>query len=103
MSSKKFPRCRAGQSAANAAFLLALAFGICLGATYGDALQMSVESRKEVTRLPPVDLSRIKHVVFIIKENRSFDHYFGTFPGATGATNGTISTGQVMPLMHSRD
>ncbi len=26
----------------------------------------------------------IKHLVFIVQENRSFDHYFGTFPGADG-------------------
>lgn len=30
----------------------------------------------------------IKHVVFLIKENRSFDNYFGRFPGADGATRG---------------
>jgi phospholipase C len=30
----------------------------------------------------------IKHVVFIVKENRSFDNLFGTFPGADGATTG---------------
>jgi phospholipase C len=30
----------------------------------------------------------IKHVVFLIKENRSFDHLFGTFPKADGVTNG---------------
>jgi phospholipase C len=28
----------------------------------------------------------IKHVVFLIKENRSFDHFFGRFPGADGVT-----------------
>ena len=28
----------------------------------------------------------IKHVVFIIKENRSFDHMFGRFPGTNGVT-----------------
>src|SRR6266567_65194 len=28
----------------------------------------------------------IKHVVFIIKENRSFDNLFGRFPGADGTT-----------------
>lgn len=34
---------------------------------------------------PPVDgLGRIKHIVIIVQENRSFDHYFGTFPGADG-------------------
>ena len=26
----------------------------------------------------------IQHVVFVVQENRSFDHYFGTFPGAEG-------------------
>jgi phospholipase C len=28
----------------------------------------------------------IEHVVIIIKENHSFDNYFGSFPGANGAT-----------------
>jgi phospholipase C len=28
----------------------------------------------------------VDHVVIIIKENHTFDNYFGTFPGATGAT-----------------
>ena len=28
--------------------------------------------------------SKIKHVVIIMQENRSFDNYFGTFPGADG-------------------
>ena len=30
----------------------------------------------------------IKHVVFLIKENRTFDNLFGTFPGADGVTFG---------------
>jgi phospholipase C len=29
-------------------------------------------------------LNLIKHVIVITQENRSFDHYFGTFPGADG-------------------
>jgi phospholipase C len=29
-------------------------------------------------------LNRIQHFVFIMQENRSFDSYFGTYPGATG-------------------
>ena len=28
--------------------------------------------------------SKIKHIVIIMQENRSFDHYFGTYPGADG-------------------
>jgi phospholipase C len=30
----------------------------------------------------------IEHVIFLVKENRTFDHYFGTYPGADGATEG---------------
>lgn len=32
----------------------------------------------------PAGASKIKHVIFIMQENRSFDHYFGTYPGADG-------------------
>jgi phospholipase C len=40
---------------------------------------------KAATRSPAkFDLSRVKHLVFLMQENRSFDHYFGTFPGARG-------------------
>ena len=45
----------------------------------------------------------IQHVVFIIKENRSFDHVFGTFPGANGATQGMVSSGAIIPLRHAPD
>ncbi len=30
----------------------------------------------------------IKHVIFLVKENRSFDNYFGRYPGADGTTTG---------------
>lgn len=30
------------------------------------------------------DIHKIKHVIIIMQENRSFDSYFGTFPGANG-------------------
>jgi phospholipase C len=29
-------------------------------------------------------IRELDHLVFIVQENRSFDHYFGTFPGANG-------------------
>jgi phospholipase C len=51
----------------------------------------------------PGDISVIQHIIFIIKENRSFDNYFGQYPGANGATSGTTSTGQVLPLRNSGD
>lgn len=36
-------------------------------------------------------IHKIRHVVIIMQENRSFDHYFGMFPGAEGIPmqNGT--------------
>src|SRR4051812_49084376 len=33
--------------------------------------------------------SPIEHVVVVLQENRSFDNYFGTFPGADGLPAGT--------------
>ena len=41
---------------------------------------------------------KIQHFVFIIKENHTFDNYFGKFPGANGATSGTRSDGVVLQL-----
>jgi phospholipase C len=32
----------------------------------------------------PEDIHKIQHVVIIMQENRSFDSYFGTYPGADG-------------------
>jgi len=51
----------------------------------------------------PQGMNKIQHVVFIVKENRAFDHYFGTFPGVDGATTGLLSNGQVIPLLHAPD
>src|ERR687884_2003018 len=33
---------------------------------------------------PAAGIHKIKHVIVIMQENRSFDHYFGTYPGADG-------------------
>jgi len=32
----------------------------------------------------PAGLAKIEHIVIAVQENRSFDHYFGTFPGDNG-------------------
>jgi phospholipase C len=37
----------------------------------------------------PFNLSQVKHVVFLMQENRSFDHYFGTYPGVRGFSDPT--------------
>jgi phospholipase C len=45
----------------------------------------------------------IRHIIIIVKENRSFDSYFGTFPGADGATTYTDPSGRIHPLNHEPD
>jgi phospholipase C len=50
---------------------------------------LAADSENSNSFSPPITLEvngifRIKHVVIIMQENRSFDHYFGTFPGADG-------------------
>src|SRR5438067_9796212 len=47
--------------------------------------------------------SRIKHVVFLIKENRTFDTLFGTFPGADGTTTGQLCDGSTVRLRRAAD
>jgi phospholipase C len=43
---------------------------------------------RRASPVPPAVLAKarqkIQHVIVILQENRSFDHYFGTFPGADG-------------------
>ena len=53
------------------------------------------------TAIRGIDL--IQHIVFIIKENRSFNSYFGTFPGVTGVTSGPVSNGSIVTLNHLPD
>ncbi len=49
-------------------------------------------------------INKVQHIVFIVKENRSFDNYFGSFePPPWGATTALLSTGQVVPMVHTPD
>ena len=49
-------------------------------------VQPTPSAVKTKTTPPQIDagLSKIKHIIIIMQENRSFDSYFGTFPGADG-------------------
>ncbi len=55
---------------------LALISGAC--SSSGPSLPTAVPSQLDQAR------AKIKHVVVIMQENRSFDSYFGTYPGADG-------------------
>jgi phospholipase C len=41
-------------------------------------------ARERVAGGEPAGIFKLDHLIFIVQENRSFDHYFGTFPGANG-------------------
>jgi phospholipase C len=45
----------------------------------------------------------IKHIVFIIKENRTFDNYFARYPGAEGTDSGRTSDGRTVKLSVATD
>src|SRR5882724_2234769 len=63
----------------------------------------ALATRTPTQAAPGEGIQKIQHIVFIIKENRSFDHYFGSFPGADGVTSGKISDGTFIPLTPSPD
>jgi phospholipase C len=64
---------------------LAVIVTLALGATAQERQQGA-----ERTPVPsaPSGIQKIKHVFVIMQENRSFDSYFGTFPGADGIPKG---------------
>jgi phospholipase C len=54
-------------------------------ATLPGASSVVVSPTTSTTCAPaPARLSQIEHVVFLIQENRSFDHYFGSYRGVRG-------------------
>lgn len=65
----------------------------CGGGGSHRATTTTVASSTSIAAVPrqiPAGIHKIRHVVMIVQENRSFDSYFGTYPGADGipAENG---------------
>jgi phospholipase C len=55
--------------------------------------------RSVLSRIGGIKSSKyIKHVVIIIQENRTFDDFFATFPGADGTTTGKLHNGKTITL-----
>jgi phospholipase C len=52
------------------------------------AAGVSASTGHRTPSTPPDEIHKIKHVVVIMQENRSFDSYFGTYPGADGIPAG---------------
>lgn len=74
------PLRRWGRGGALALAAVVVATGAAVGA-------WALRERPAPRTIDP-DLRRIEHIVFVIKENRTFNHYFATYPGATGSTTG---------------
>ena len=72
------------------------------GSTTSSPAGPSPSPGPELTKLEQAQL-HLKHLVFIVQENRSFDHYFGTFPGANGfpMRNGRPSVCVPDPIAHA--
>jgi phospholipase C len=76
---------------------------LCLFAAACFSQTVRATDAKKPAKAGPGDITAIQHIIFIVKENRSFDNYFGQYPGADGATSGLLSTGQTMVLEHTPD
>src|SRR6185437_15839896 len=73
MSSNRYTRRR----------VLTTAAGVAGGAVGLNLLPESVQAALAADR-PRGGFEAIEHVVLLMQENRSFDHYFGTMPGVRG-------------------
>ena len=73
----------------------ALAASASIAAYLPDAIKKAIADSSTLSE--PFSLSQVKHVVFLMQENRSFDHYFGTMPGVCGFSDPNpmmLSTGR---------
>jgi phospholipase C len=68
---------------ATAGILLAGVLAACTGSTPGPTVER-VAGGPKGTYLVESGIHKIKHVIIIMQENRSFDNYFGTYPGVDG-------------------
>jgi phospholipase C len=96
-------RLRLPIAAAAAATLLAAA-----AVTATAQAQQKIPDRRAVTEAAQTGIHKIKHVIVILQENRTFDSYFGTFPGADGIPPGVCvpdpgNGGCVKPFVDHRD
>ncbi|HXA27987.1 MAG TPA: alkaline phosphatase family protein [Candidatus Angelobacter sp.] len=70
------------------AFLRAAGAAGLVAATGGIDVLTNATRARAVGPLPPPGQSGIEHIVVVCMENRSFDHYLGWVPGATGQQSG---------------
>src|ERR1700733_9565775 len=57
---------------------------VLAAASRGEGAGAAIAQFAARTKPAGSDLGAIEHVVFLMQENRSFDHYYGTYPGVRG-------------------
>jgi phospholipase C len=107
LSRRRATRVRSIGAVAVVASFVAIA---CTSTSDGsEATPPSTESTFTATHPTPVQLpdhasqlrlaqQKITKIVFLVKENRTFDTMFGLYPGADGATTGKTCDGSTVPL-----
>jgi phospholipase C len=83
-SDSTFDRTRLDRRTVLAAALAAGGGAILAAANRGDRAGAAMAQFAARTKPAGSDLGAIEHVVFLMQENRSFDHYYGTYPGVRG-------------------
>jgi phospholipase C len=71
--------------------LAIIALALLVAACSSGHRAASVDRGTRLTSQQRVGIHKIQHVVVIMQENRSFDSYFGTFPGADGIPPGVCA------------
>ena len=66
--------------------LTAAASGVAMSAATGWSSSAGATVARRASKFSPrgSDLGAVDHVIFLMMENRSFDHYYGTYPGVRG-------------------
>jgi len=68
---------------------VALGVGATIGRTGLTSRQGRLIESALAARASRGSLGDIEHIVILMQENRSFDHYYGTLPGVRGFTDTT--------------
>ncbi|HWE61874.1 MAG TPA: alkaline phosphatase family protein, partial [Chloroflexota bacterium] len=80
---------------------LCAALVVTLGAAAFTTYRRGATGAPAVPPLVAQARARIKHIVFVILENRTFDSVLGRFPGADGTTTAVVSGKGTVPLLHA--
>src|ERR1039457_4398576 len=92
------PTSGAGRASFNRRHFLEGALALGAGAVAAGCGSSSTVGKASLTAPAGSDLGAVEHVVFLMQEKRSFDHYFGTYRGVNGFDTHTADFKQAWPV-----